>query len=142
MPDYTAQTHWALTIIGLILLVVIIFTVRSEAAFLAVSKKERFQFVLSILSMAIMTLLTVILLFHWTLPPAYVYIALMAFAPLLLILSPLILYLRSKSFRKLNQSRMDEQKRLIMEVQEMIDAKKRQDIREGKISRGEKIDGE
>ncbi|MCX6645523.1 MAG: hypothetical protein NTY09_04075 [bacterium] len=142
MPEYTAQAHWTLTIIGLILLIVIVFTVRSEAAFLAVSKNDRLQYVLSFISMVIMILLTVILLFHWTFSPIYAYIALLAFAPLLLILSPLILYLRSKSFRLLNKIRMEEQKRLIMEVQEMIDAKKRHDIREGKISRGEQVEDE
>lgn len=137
MQEYTAQAHWTLTIIGLILLIVIIFTLRAETSFLAISKKQRFQYVLSLISIFIMSILTIALLFHWSLPPLTTFVILIVLAPLLLILSPVILYLRAKSFKNLSRERLEEQKRLIIEVQEMIDAKKRQDIKDGKIARGE-----
>jgi membrane-associated HD superfamily phosphohydrolase len=137
MPEYTPQIHWFLTIFGLALLVVITITFRLETSFLVISKKHRLQFILSLLSMIILGLLSLISLFHWSIPPLFTFTALMILAPLLLILAPAILYLRAKSIRQLHKDRLDEQKRLIMEVQDLIDQKKRESIREGKISRGE-----
>lgn len=139
MPEYTPQIHWFLTIFGLILLVVIAFTFRLETSFLVISKKHRLQFILSLLSMIILSLVSLISLLHWSIPPYFTFTALIILAPLLLILGPVILYLRSKSLRQLHKDRLEEQKRLIIEVQDMVDQKKRESIREGKISRGEEV---
>ena len=94
---------------------------------------------LSLISMSIMVILTVTLLFHWSLPPVYEMLVLLILSPMLLILSPWILYLRAKSFRGIQKKKLEEQKRLVMEVQEMVDEQKRRHIREGKIARGEDV---
>lgn len=139
MPEYTPQIHWFLTIFGLVLLVVITITFRLETSFLVISKKHRLQFILSLVSMIILGLLSLISLLHWSIPPYFTFTALIILAPLLLISGPVILYLRSKALRRLHKDRLDEQKRLIIEVQDMVDQKKRESIREGKISRGEEV---
>ena len=138
--EYTVKSHWTLTIIGFLLLVILVFTLRSEISFLRQYRKHKAQMVLSLLSLAIMVFLTLVLLFHWSLDPFYAFTAIMLLTPLLLILAPLILYLRARAFRTLTRSRMEEKKQLIREVQEMLDEQKRQKIREGKIARGESLD--
>lgn len=138
--EYTAKAHWTLTIIGLILLVILLFTMRSEVTFLRQHRRLKGQMVLSLMSLAIMIFLTLVLLFHWSIDPFYTFTAVMLLTPLLLILAPLILYLRARAFKHLSRERMEEKKKLIREVQEMLDEQKRQKIREGKIARGEPLD--
>jgi hypothetical protein len=138
--DYTYGSHLYLSIVGVILLIVVVFTLRSEVTFLAQNRSLRFQFVLSLLSLFVLILVTMTCLFHWFIRPEFTFIVIMALLPVLLILAPLILYLRAKSFAKLSKVRYEEQRQLIREVQEMIDEKKRQKIKEGKISRGEELD--
>ncbi len=140
VPEYTATSHLTLTVMGFILFAVIIFTVRAELAFLKQSRQMRGQFVLSILSIAIMTYLTLVLLFHWSISPFTVFVTVMLLVPLLLILAPIILYLRARSFKVLMIERREDQKKLIHEVQEMLDDKKRGKIVQGKLERGEPLD--
>jgi uncharacterized membrane protein len=140
MDEYSVKAHWTLTIIGLLLLIILVFTLRSEISFLRQYRRHKAQMILSLISMAIMIFLTLVLLFHWSLSPFYAFTAIMFLTPLLLILAPLILWLRARAFRSLTKSRIEEKKRLIREVQEMLDEQKRQKIREGKIARGEPVD--
>jgi len=125
---------------GLIMLAVIVITIRSELSFLSESKTQKLQLVLSVLSLVVLTYLTLTWLLHWNLPPVYVVTTTMLLVPILLVLAPIILWLRSRSFRKLASERRQEQEKLIREVQELLDEKKREKIRQGKVKRGEKVD--
>ena len=125
---------------GLIMLAVIVITIRSELSFLSESKTQKLQLVLSVLSLVVLTYLTLTWLLHWNLPPVYVVTTTMLLVPILLVLAPIILWLRSRSFRKLASERRQEQEKLIREVQELLDEKKREKIRQGKVKRGEKFD--
>lgn len=138
--EYTYLNHLYLTIVGIVLLVILLFTLRAEMTFLAQSKEHRLQFVLSLLSLFIMFLLTLTTLFHWVVRPVTAFTLIMALLPLLLILAPLILLLRARAFARLAKSRMEEQKALMREVQDLIDEKKREKIRAAKLARGEKTD--
>jgi hypothetical protein len=137
---YNYTTHFYLTVVGVVLLIVLVFSLRSEIAFLSQHKNLRLQLFLSMLSIFVMLLLTLVTLFHWLLSPIYEFTAILALFPILLILAPLILWLRAKSFTALAKDRLEEQKRLIREVQELIDERKREKIKEGKASRGEPIE--
>ncbi|HDS31011.1 MAG TPA: hypothetical protein ENN67_08215 [Firmicutes bacterium] len=135
--EYTYSTHFALTIIGLIFLFLLIFTMRNEVSYLSEHKKYRFQYALSMVSILITLVLALTCLFHWALAPIFVFLALTILGPLLLMLAFLILILRARMIKDLTKDRMEEHKKLVIEVQEMIDEKKRERIRKGKISRGE-----
>jgi len=135
--EYTVGQHFYLTIVGILLLIVLVFTLRYELSFLSQNRHQRLQFALSMASMFVMILLIMTCLFHWIVRPEYSFIVLMSLLPLLLILAPIILYFRAKSFGKLAKERLEEQRKLILEVQELIDEKKREKIKEGKIARGE-----
>ncbi len=128
------------TIIGFILLGVIIVTIRSELNFISQNKKLRAQNILSVLSICILVYLMLVLLLHWSLSPLTVIFTTMFLVPLLLILAPLILWLRSRAFKGLMLERKDEQMKLVIEVQDILDEQKRIKIKQGKIDRGESVD--
>jgi len=125
---------------GLIMLAVIGVTIRAELYFLSESKGQKLQLVLSVLSLLVLTYLTLTWLLHWNLPPIYVVTTTMLLVPILLVLAPIILWLRSRSFKKLAFERKHEHEKLIREVQDLLDEKKREKIRQGKVERGEKLD--
>jgi len=137
---YTAGSHLTLTIIGFILLAVIIFTFRSEYNFLKDRKDLKLQMVLSIISITIMIYLTLITLLHWSIPPGTVLMHIVFLVPIMLVLAPIILMLRARAFRKLVQQSKEDRIALIREVQGLLDKKKEEKIREGKIARGEPVD--
>jgi sensor histidine kinase YesM len=103
-------------------------------------RRYKVQFVLSMVSIFITLVLSLICLFHWILSPVSVFTTLMFLGPLLLVLAFLILLLRARMITDLAKSRMAEHRKLVIEVQELIDEKKRERIREGKRSRGEDPD--
>jgi len=138
--EYTANAHLTLTIIGLVLLVILVFTLRAEVTFLAQYRTHKVQTALSLLSIGVMFFLTLTLLLHWSLSPFFVFTTIMLLTPLLLILAVVILYLRAKAFTALVKQRRRDQVQLIREVQELLDEKKREKIREQKIARGEPVD--
>lgn len=140
VSEYNASMHVFLTILGLVLLVVIIFTLRAETGFLIQHRKQRIQLALSIVSIAVMVFLTLTCLLHWVLSPITTLLTLMTAVLVLLILAPTILYLRAREFAGLARDRREERRRLIGEVIEMIDEKKREKIREEKRKRGEDVD--
>jgi uncharacterized membrane protein len=139
-PEYTAFAHMFLTILGLVLLVVIVFTLRAETGFLVQHREHRVQFVLSVISMCVMVFLTLTCLFHWVLSPVTTLLTVMTSVLVLLILAPTILLLRARAFVGLAKDRREERRRLIDEVLDMIDEKKRQKIRDGKRKRGEELE--
>lgn len=140
MDDYTYINHLWLTIIGLVFLVVLVFTIRLELSYLLEFRKQRLQFILSLLSIFLTILLTLTCLLHWMISPVTVFSTLLILAPLVLVLALCILLLRTRTVAALARSRMEEQKKLVMEVQDIIDEKKRERIREGKRARGEELD--
>jgi amino acid transporter len=140
MDDYTYTNHLWLTIIGLVFLVVLVFTLRSELSYLLEFRKQRLQFILSLLSIFLTIVLSLTCLLHWMISPFTVFATLLILGPLVLVIALLILLLRTRTVAALARSRMEEQKKLIVEVQEIIDEKKRERIREGKRARGEKLD--
>jgi len=136
---YPGPAHVFLTVFGLLLLVVIVFTLRAETGFLIHYRKHRLQVVLSLISIFVMALLTLTCLFHWSLPPLATLMTVTTSVLVLLVLAPLILILRTRTFAGLAKDRREERRRLIKEVLDMIDEKKREKIRKGKIARGEEI---
>lgn len=124
--QYTYWSHLYLTAVGLLLLVILVFTLRSEMSFLAGHRKGRMQFFLSLVSIFVILALTVICLFHWMVHPVFTFTAILLLFPVLLVLAPVILLLRAKEFAELAKTRREEQNRLIREVQELIEEKKRQ----------------
>jgi len=137
---YTLSQHWTYMIMGLILLGVIGITIRAELNFLQYSKGQKVQMVLSVSSLIILIFLTAFWLLHWFLSPVFIVTITMLLVPLLLILAPLILLIRSRSFKHLNEMRRKEKEHLLLEVRELMDEKKREKIRQGKIERGESVD--
>ena len=138
--QYTGWSHLYLTIVGAVLLIVLLFTMRPEISYLLQHREQRLQFVLSLTSVFIMLILTMVTLFHWILDATVTFVIIMALFPLLLILAPMVLGLRAKSFASLTKSRIEEQRKLIREVQDLIDEKKRERIKEGKVARGEELE--
>ena len=139
---YSYWNHFYLTLVGIVLLTVLVFTLRSEMAFLSQHRSLRLQLALSLISIFVLLLLTMISLFHWLLSPIFALTALLALLPVLLILAPLILILRARAFAALAKSRLEEQRKLVREVMDLIDQKKLEKIKEGKVARGEEDPGE
>ena len=139
MDDYTYTNHLWLTIIGLVFLVVLVFTLRSEMSYLLEFRKQRLQFILSLLSIFLTIVLSLTCLMHQWISPFTVFAILLILAPLVLVIALFILLLRTRTVAALAKARMEEQKKLVIEVQEMIDEKKRERIRDGKRARGEKL---
>jgi hypothetical protein len=138
---YTVQSHIFLTIFGVVLLLVLLLTIKSEMTFLVQNKKLKLQLVLSIISMSVLFLVTMTTLLHWFVSPIFTYTVLLGLLPILLILAPVILWLRARAFSGLARERLDEQRRLVREVMEIVDEKKREKIKEAKQSRGEEGNG-
>jgi len=132
--------HVSLTGVGLVLLAVLVLSLRAELTSLSENKHHRTQVILSVISMGALIYLTLTLLFNWSLSKETVLWTILVVMPVLLILAPIILILRARSFRGLVRKRIDEQRKLIREVEELMDERKRERIREGKISRGEPVD--
>lgn len=137
LTEYSNLNHLYMTILGIVLLLVLLLTIRSEMQFLSQNRELRFQSALSMISIFVMIMLCLTALFHWFLDPVIAFTIIMLLLPILLILAPVILYLRAKSFTKLARERMEEHRKLIREVQDLIDERKREKIKEGKKARGE-----
>ena len=139
---YSLSIHLSLTVLGLVLLVVLVFTLRSEMNYLIHNRSQRLQFAFSILSIFVSFLLTLTCLFHWILSPFFTFVVVTVSSVLLFIFGSSVLLLRANAFKKLPKERIEEQRKLIYEVQDIIDEKKRRKIEEQKIKRGEKPRGE
>jgi hypothetical protein len=138
--EYTYSSHLYLVIVGILLLIILLFSLRSEIVFLHQHRKYKLQFYLSLMSIFVMLLLTMLTIFHWFISPIFEFTAILILFPLLLIIAPLILWLRAKAFAGFAKDRMEEQRKLIMEIQDLIDEKKRQKIKDAKLARGEQVD--
>jgi len=138
--EYTASQHWIFTILGFLMLLILVFTLRLETTYLMQSRSQVAQLVMSLISIFIMFFLTLVLLFHWFLNPLFVVTSVMALTPLLLILAGLVMYFRFRKVRDLWMERINERHQLVSEVERMVDEKKREKIRQDKIERGEQVE--
>lgn len=134
---YTPTINFFLTAFGVVLALVLYFTLNSEISYLAQNKKHRLQFVLSMISLGVMFLVMLTALLHWFVRADFAYTVIMLALPILLILAASILWLRAKAFRSLARERMEEQRKLIREIVDLIDEKKKEKIKEGKQARGD-----
>ncbi|HEX9743900.1 MAG TPA: hypothetical protein VGB30_00595 [bacterium] len=135
--EYTVTHHIGYTVIGLITMGIILFSIKTETDFLYKYRQYKFQFALSLLSIFVMIVLSLTLLGHWFIPQIVTMFTLMILGPFLLILAPVILWLRARTFRGLERKWRKEQDKLITEIEDIIDEKKRERIMQGKSERGE-----
>ncbi len=138
--SYNYETSLALVVIGLVFLVILVFTLRSEISYLSDHRRHRVQLVLSLVSIFVTFLLSLTCLLHCWISPIITFTTLLILGPALLILAPIILFIRARTFTGLIESGLEERRKLIREVKDIIDEKKRQKILDGKIARGEKVD--
>lgn len=136
--EYRPGENFIYLAIGLVFLGVIIFSLRQETEYLLEHRKKVGQFVLSVLSIFVMIVLSVTMLGNWFIPKEITLLVLLTLSPILLVLSLIILVLRQRNFKEWEKEWRAEQKKLISEIEEIIDAKKRERINEGKAERGEK----
>jgi len=137
--SYSIAQHITYTVIGLLALVSLIFTIKYETEFLEKNRERKLQFIISLMSIGGMLVLILTLLGHWFITPLYTFYSLMLIGPLLLVLAPVILLLRHRQFKGLAEDRKIEQIKMVLEVEKMLDDAKMQKIKEGKIKRGEEF---
>jgi hypothetical protein len=114
------QLHFGFIIFGIAVLLVMLFSIRYELKYLSFSKPTLFVRGLSIFSFICMFCLAVVSILHFSLSMPLLVALIGIFAVLLLVITPIQLIFRIRTFAKLKGQRVDEKARLLMEVAHII----------------------
>ena len=122
----TAQGHLFITIFGVVLLILIVSAVRYELKFLSSSRTSPFVRGLSFLSFGFMGALSIVCIFHFPLSFPWFVSLVGTLAIVLLIITPVQLVYRTRSFHALKEQRIIEKAKLIRDMTNIIDESKRE----------------
>lgn len=114
-------------IFGIILLILILLAIRHEFKFLSTNKTTLLVKVLSFISFLFMLCLSLTIIFHFFFNLVSLVFVVITLAVILLILTPVQVAFRMRSFNSLKEQRILEKTKLLREVSAIIDDGKREE---------------
>ncbi|MFH1513831.1 MAG: hypothetical protein ABIG42_00040 [bacterium] len=117
-------------VIGLFILLVALFSLRYEITFLKTAKVGTFIWAVSVINFLTLAVLLLVLFLHHLMDKLFVIKAIVASLLVLFLVSAVQLVTRRRLFRTLELQLRDQRAEVIREMQDMIDEKKREKIRE------------